>query len=280
MTNSAITSAVLNTIKDDVGSGDITAELIPMGVTADAQVISRESAMICGIAWFDEVYRQIDKSISIEWLVKEGELVKPEQCIVKLGGSARSLVTGERCALNWLQTLSGTATQVSDYVKFLDGYKAQLLDTRKTIPGLRYAQKYAVKVAGGKNHRMGLFDAYLIKENHIASCGSIKKAIQQARVLYSDKPIEIEVENIDELRQALAENADIVMLDNFSYDMMNEAVAINQGQAKLEVSGNVESAQLKKIADTGVDFISMGALTKHVRAIDFSMRFISSVGPS
>ncbi len=276
MPDENIISAVTHSLKEDVGSGDITAELIPDTVTADAEVISRESAVICGMEWFNEVYRQIDDTVAITWSVKEGDLVAPNQCFVTLGGPARSLVTGERCALNWLQTLSGTATQVSTYVKLLKGQKTQLLDTRKTLPGLRYAQKHEVQVGGGKSHRMGLFDAYLIKENHIMSCGSIANVIRQARVLCSDKPIEIEVENLNELEQALSENADIVMLDNFDLDDMRRAVEVNNGRAKLEVSGNVEPDQLQKMAKTGVDYISMGTLTKHVRAIDLSMRFVSS----
>lgn len=272
MTDASIVSAVSFSLKEDIGSGDITAELIPDKVLASAEVLSREPAVICGIEWFNEVYRQIDNTISIEWLLKEGDSVAPNQCFVKLHGFAGSLVTGERVALNWLQTLSGTATLVSQYVKDLNEEKAQLLDTRKTLPGLRYAQKHAVQVGGGKNHRQGLFDAYLIKENHIAACGSIEEAIHQARALYPDKPIEVEVENIDELQRALSEKADIIMLDNFKLEAMRKAVEINNDRAKLEVSGNVEHDQLQKIAATGVDYISMGALTKHVRAIDLSMR--------
>ena len=279
MTDDAIVSAVAYSLKEDLGSGDITAELISELVTADAEVMSRESAVICGIEWFNEVYHQLDPEVDIHWKVSEGDVVQPNQVLVTLGGRARPLVTGERCALNWLQTLSGTATQVSEYVKFLKGEKTQLLDTRKTLPGLRYAQKHAVLIGGGKNHRMGLFDAYLIKENHIASCGSITKAIQQARALYSDKPIEIEVENMVEFEEALMEKADIIMLDNFNIDAVREAVEINKGRVKLEVSGNVEPDQLQKIASTGVDYISMGALTKNVRAIDLSMRLVSSVVP-
>jgi len=274
MTNAGIVSTVSYSLKEDIGSGDITAELIPDKLIADAEVVSREYAVICGIEWFNEVYHQIDSTVSIEWLVAEGDSVVPNECFVKLKGLARSLVTGERCALNWLQTLSGTATLVSQYVKFLGGEKTELLDTRKTLPGLRYAQKHAVKIGGGKNHRMGLYDAYLIKENHISSCGSIEKAIRQARALYSDKPVEIEVENLSELQQALSENADIILLDNFNIETLREAVKINNNRAKLEVSGNVEPDQLQKIAATGVDYISMGALTKHLRAIDLSMRLM------
>jgi len=237
-------------------------------------VITRESAVVCGIPYFNEVYQKIDDAVQIQWQVNEGDIIEPNQCLATLGGAARSLVTGERCALNWLQLLSGTATQVSTCVKALAGTTTQLLDTRKTIPGLRYAQKYAVKVGGGCNHRMGLYDAYLIKENHIVSCGSIKKAIERARKLFSDKPVEVEVENLVELEEALTAGADIIMLDNFDLDQMKQAVKVVNGRAKLEVSGNVELDGLRRIADTGVDYISMGALTKNVRAVDLSMRFL------
>lgn len=277
MKNNWVEQAVRRSLEEDIGSGDITAELIGEDVIADAEVITREPAVVCGISWFNEVYRQINEDIRLQWQVEEGDIVEPNQCLVTLGGPARALVTGERCALNWLQLLSGTATQVSQCVKSLRNVKTELLDTRKTIPGLRYAQKYAVKVGGGRNHRMGLYDAYLIKENHIASCGSIKKAIERARELYSEKPVEVEVENFAELEEALKAGADIIMLDNFDLDAMRKAVQLADGQSKLEVSGNVEPDRLQSIAETGVDFISMGALTKNVRAIDLSMRFISSL---
>jgi len=195
MTDSNIISAVTHSLKEDIGTGDITATLIPKDNVANAEVVSRESAIICGIDWFNEVYRQVDESVDIQWLIKEGDSVEPNQCIVKLTGPARALVTGERCAINWLQTLSGVSTKTAKFVGALNGSKTKLLDTRKTLPGLRHAQKHAVKIGGGQNHRMGLYDAYLIKENHITSCGSIEKAIRRARELNPDKPIEVEVEN-------------------------------------------------------------------------------------
>jgi nicotinate-nucleotide pyrophosphorylase (carboxylating) len=270
-------TVVLRSLEDDVGTGDITAALIAEDVIADAEVITREAATVCGIPFFNAVYENIDPRVELEWQVNDGDKVAANQCLVKIGGKARSLVTGERCALNWLQLLSGTATQVSTCVDLLAGTSTQLLDTRKTVPGLRYAQKYAVKVGGGQNHRMGLYDAYLIKENHIASCGSIEQSIVRARALCPDKPIEVEVENFHELQSAIDAGADIVMLDNFDVDQMKQAVAQSQGRVKLEVSGNVGLDELGVIAETGVDYISMGALTKHVRAIDLSMRFLSSV---
>jgi nicotinate-nucleotide pyrophosphorylase (carboxylating) len=216
----------------------------------------------------------LDPNIKIHWHVKDGDKIQPKQLLAELTGNSRHLITGERCALNWLQTLSGTASKVALYTEKLIDTNTRLLDTRKTIPGLRYAQKYAVKCGGGHNHRMGLYDAYLIKENHIISCGSIKAAMQRARELHSDKPIEIEVENLDELQQALAENATMIMLDNFATDDIKKAVELNKGRAKLEVSGGVNLNNIREIAETGVDFLSVGAITKHVRAIDLSMRFL------
>jgi nicotinate-nucleotide pyrophosphorylase (carboxylating) len=263
-------------LQEDIGSGDITAELISPNEKATAHIITRESAIICGIDWVNEVYVQIDSSVIIDWKVKEGAEIKTNQIVAELKGLARSLVTGERCALNWLQTLSGTATTVKKYCSALKNTHTQLLDTRKTIPGLRMAQKYAVKIVGGKNHRMGLFDAYLIKENHIAACGGIQNAVAQARTLHPKKIIEVEVENLEELTEALECGVDIIMLDNFTMNDIKKAVLINQKQAKLEVSGNINLDNLKTLADTGVDYISIGALTKHLHAIDFSMRFLNS----
>lgn len=268
-----INSQVADSIVEDVGTGDITAELVDADKVTSATVISREKAVICGRPWFDAVFQHIDSEIQINWHVEEGQCVTPNQQVVSLSGNARSLLTGERIALNWLQTLSGVATVTAEYVALLSEPSVKLLDTRKTIPGLRYAQKYAVSIGGGVNHRFGLFDAYLIKENHIMSCGSISNAIALARQKHPEKIIEIEVENCDELLQALDAKADIIMLDNFSLAEMKKAVAINNGRAQLEVSGNVTTDQLKTIAKTGVHRISVGALTKHVRAIDFSMRF-------
>jgi len=272
--NDRLEKAVAYSLEEDIGSGDITAALIEEKTTAHAQVITRESAILCGIPWFNEVYRQVDPEIRIQWQIAEGDSVSANQCVVTLSGRARALVTGERCALNWLQCLSATATQTAACVNILKNTGAQLLDTRKTIPGLRYAQKYAVKVGGGRNHRMGLYDAYLIKENHIASCSSIQNAIKRARTLLADKLIEVEVENFSQLQAAIEAGADIIMLDNFNLSQIRRAVSMAQGRAKLEVSGNIELTQLHQIADTGIDYISMGALTKHVRAIDLSMRFV------
>lgn len=259
-------------LAEDVGSGDITAELIPENYLAKASIISREDAIICGIPWVEAVYKYVDPDLKIHWKVKDGEAISSGQTLAELVGKARALVTGERAILNWLQTLSGTATEVKRYVEKLKGTTTQLLDTRKTLPGLRYAQKYAVLCGGGSNHRMGLYDAYLIKENHIISCGSITKAIQKARNHHPDKPLEVEVENINEFNEALNANAGIILLDNFDINEIKKAVVINQGRAELEISGNINLENIREIAETGVNFISVGALTKHIQAIDLSMR--------
>lgn len=255
-------------------SADITAQLIPADRMASARVITREAGVFCGQPWVDEVFVQLGGEVKVEWKVQDGEVISPNQELFRLHGPARLLLTGERNALNFVQTLSGVATLTARYVDELEETDCRLLDTRKTIPGLRTAQKYAVTCGGGKNHRIGLYDAYLIKENHILACGGIAEAINEARHLNPGKPVEVEVESLAELEQALAANADIVMLDNFDVAMMREAVAINQGRAKLEVSGNVTLDTLVEFAATGVDFISVGALTKHVRALDLSMRFL------
>ncbi|WP_279486189.1 carboxylating nicotinate-nucleotide diphosphorylase [Aeromonas veronii] len=255
-------------------SADITAQLIPVDRMASARVITREAGVFCGQPWVDEVFVQLGGEVKVEWKVQDGEVLSPNQELFRLHGPARLLLTGERNALNFVQTLSGVATLTARYVAELEGTDCRLLDTRKTIPGLRTAQKYAVTCGGGKNHRIGLYDAYLIKENHILACGGIAEAISEARHLNPGKPVEVEVESLAELEQALVAKADIVMLDNFDVAMMREAVAINQGRAKLEVSGNVTLDTLAEFATTGVDFISVGALTKHVRALDLSMRFI------
>jgi nicotinate-nucleotide pyrophosphorylase (carboxylating) len=255
-------------------SADITAQLIPADRMATARVITREAGVFCGQPWVDEVFAQLGGEVQVEWLVQDGERLSPNQELFRLHGPARVLLTGERNALNFVQTLSGVATLTARYVAELEGTDCRLLDTRKTLPGLRSAQKYAVTCGGGKNHRIGLYDAYLIKENHILACGGIKEAITQARHLNPGKPVEVEVESLAELEQALLARADIVMLDNFDVPMMEAAVAVNQGRAKLEVSGNVTLDTLADYAATGVDFISVGALTKHVRAMDLSMRFI------
>lgn len=264
----------LTTLDQPDASADITAQLIPADRMASARVITREAGVFCGQPWVDEVFVQLGGDVKVEWKVQDGEVLSPNQELFRLHGPARLLLTGERNALNFVQTLSGVATLTARYVAELEGTDCRLLDTRKTIPGLRTAQKYAVTCGGGKNHRIGLYDAYLIKENHILACGGIAEAINEARHLNPGKPVEVEVESLAELEQALAANADIVMLDNFDVAMMREAVVINQGRAKLEVSGNVTLDTLAEFAATGVDFISVGALTKHVRALDLSMRFI------
>ncbi|MNU69692.1 Nicotinate-nucleotide pyrophosphorylase [carboxylating] [compost metagenome] len=257
-------------------SADITAQLIPADRISTARVITREAGVFCGQPWVDEVFAQLGGEVKVEWKVQDGEHLSPNQELFRLHGPARVLLTGERNALNFVQTLSGVATLTARYVAELAGTECRLLDTRKTLPGLRSAQKYAVTCGGGKNHRIGLYDAYLIKENHILACGGIAEAIAEARRLNPGKPVEVEVESLAELEQALTARADIVMLDNFDVPMMQEAVRLNQGRAKLEVSGNVTLETLADYAATGVDFISVGALTKHVRALDLSMRFIES----
>ncbi|MFM5783486.1 carboxylating nicotinate-nucleotide diphosphorylase [Aeromonas caviae] len=257
-------------------SADITAQLIPADRISTARVITREAGVFCGQPWVDEVFAQLGGEVKVEWKVQDGERLAPNQELFRLHGPARVLLTGERNALNFVQTLSGVATLTARYVAELEGTDCRLLDTRKTLPGLRSAQKYAVTCGGGKNHRIGLFDAYLIKENHILACGGIAEAISEARRLNPGKPVEVEVESLAELEQALAARADIVMLDNFDIPMMQEAVRLNQGRAKLEVSGNVTLDTLAGYAATGIDFISVGALTKHVRALDLSMRFVAA----
>ena len=269
---------VSHALDEDLGftdktTGDITANLIPEAETATAKVITREKCTLSGSAWVDEVFKQLDPSIKIEWLAKDGEQLAENQPIFTISGNARVILTGERTALNFLQTLSATASQVSMAVALLKGSSTKLLDTRKTLPGLRYAQKYAVLCGGGTNHRIGLNDAYLIKENHIRACGGISHAIKQARLLQPNKPVEVEVESIEELKQALDAQADIVMLDNFTIEDIERAVAMNNKQAKLEVSGNITADRLSELSQLGVDFISSGALTKNVQAIDLSMRF-------
>lgn len=270
----SIDAQVAESIREDIGSGDISAALIAPTQSAQARIISREPAIVCGIPWAQSVYQQIDPTVQLNWLVQEGEAVAVDQAWVQLSGPARSLLTGERCALNWLQTLSATATRVSQFLAALSSTHTQLLDTRKTIPGLRAAQKYAVRCAGGRNHRMGLFDAYLIKENHLISCGSITRAIELARQQHPGKLIEVEVENLTQLEEALTVKADIIMLDNFQLPEIAKAVARNNGQAKLEVSGNITLENIRQVAATGVDYISVGSLTKHIHAVDLSMRFL------
>ena len=274
-----IQRAVRHALEEDLGGvldphADITAQLIPADKPGVAYVITRESGVFCGKAWVDEVFAQLGGEVRVEWKVADGDKLEPNQELFRLQGPARILLTGERTALNFVQSLSGVATLTARYMQEIADTRCKLLDTRKTVPGLRTALKYAVTCGGGTNHRMGLFDAYLIKENHILACGGIAEAVNEARHLNPGKRVEVEVENLDELRQALAAHADIIMLDNFAVPMMIEAVAINAGQAKLEVSGNVSLETIREYAQTGVDFISVGALTKHVQALDLSMRFI------
>jgi nicotinate-nucleotide pyrophosphorylase (carboxylating) len=272
-----LANQVARALAEDVGAGDLTAALVPAGRIGRATLITREPAVVCGQAWFDEVFRQLDPSVRITWNVSEGTSVSAGQLLCALEGPARSLLTGERTALNFLQTLSGTATVAHRYAEVLDGVPCRILDTRKTIPGLRQAQKYAVRCGGGSNHRMGLYDGILVKENHIMAAGSIAAAVAAARAQAASVPVEVEVETLNELRQALEAGADMALLDEFSLDDLRAAVAMNRshprGPIKLEASGNVSLESLRTIAETGVDFISVGSLTKHLRAIDLSMRF-------
>jgi len=272
-----IKQSVTLALNEDLGyqsasDGDITANLIADNTSAEATIISREMAVFCGKAWAEEVFKQLGGEVAIHWLVDDGDIIAPNEVLCEMSGPAKILLTGERVALNFIQLLSGTATVVKQYVDHIEGTNTRLLDTRKTIPGLRTAQKYAVTCGGGANHRIGLFDAYLIKENHILACGGIKQAIDKARQLHSDKLVEVEVESLEELNQALDAGSDIVMLDNFDIEMMRQAVELTKGKAKLEVSGNVTLATIGDFARTGIDYISVGALTKHVTATDLSMR--------
>lgn len=259
-------------LSEDIGSGDITAQLIPAERLAHARVITRDAAVICGSAWVDAVFRQLDPRVAVHWQVADGERVAPNQTLFSIEGPARALLSGERSALNFLQTLSAVATRCRHFADLVEGTGVKLLDTRKTLPGLRLAQKYAVTQGGCHNHRIGLHDAFLIKENHIAACGGIAQAISAAHGIAPGKPVEVEVESLDELQQALEAGADIVMLDELSLEDMRTAVAINAGRAKLEASGGINEDTLHTIAETGVDYISIGSLTKDVKAIDLSMR--------
>lgn len=273
-----ITENVAAALREDVGSGDLTAGLIPAHQQARARIITREAAVVAGTAWVDEVFRVLDPAVEVRWQVADGERVAPDQVLFELQGPARALLTGERSALNFLQLLSGTATRCRHYADLVQDTAVRLLDTRKTLPGLRRAQKYAVTCGGCYNHRIGLFDAFLIKENHIAACGGIAQAVATARQLAPGRPVEVEVENLQELEQALSADADIVMLDELSLADMRTAVALTAGQAKLEASGGVNQDTLLGIAQTGVDYISIGTLTKDVKAIDLSMRVLDRVG--
>ncbi len=260
-------------LQEDIGDGDITALLTPEDEQATATIISREDMILAGQPWVNALIAAFDPSVQITWLKNDGDLVRANETIFKLAGSARSLLTVERPALNFVQTLSAVASKTAEYVKQLDGLNTKLLDTRKTLPGLRIAQKYAVAVGGGQNHRLGLFDAFLIKENHIMAAGGIAQAIAKAHQIAPGKPVEVEVETWAELDQALEAQADIVMLDNFSQQQMIDAVKYVAGRCKLEASGNITIANLREVASTGVDYISMGVLTKDVKAVDLSMRF-------
>jgi nicotinate-nucleotide pyrophosphorylase (carboxylating) len=259
-------------LAEDLGQGDATAGLLPIDAQAHAVLTCRDAAVIAGTAWFDACFRRFDPAVRIDWQVRDGDRVTPGAVICRLSGHARSLVTAERSALNFLQLLSATATVTADYVAAVAGTAVRVLDTRKTIPGLRLAQKYAVRCGGGHNQRMGLYDAILIKENHIIAAGSIAAAVQAARQLHPDLLLEVEVENLDELEQALQAGVDRIMLDNFELAQMREAVQHTAGRVPLEVSGNVDLRTIGEYAHTGVDFISVGALTKHVRAVDLSLR--------
>ena len=269
----AVAENVRAALAEDIGSGDITAALVPAGTRGYARIITREAAVICGAPWVDEVFRQLDPGVAVRWHCKDGEHVAAGALLFELDGPARSLLTGERTALNFLQLLSGITTRCARHAALLDGLHTRLLDTRKTLPGLRVAQKYAVRCGGCHNHRIGLYDAFLVKENHISACGSIAAAVLTARALSPGKPVEVEVETLTQLGEALEAGVDSVLLDNFDTEGMRAAVALTAGRAKLEASGGVSEATLRAIAETGVDFISMGSLTKDCKAIDLSMRF-------
>jgi nicotinate-nucleotide pyrophosphorylase (carboxylating) len=264
---------VSTAVQEDVGNGDITAQLIAPETRLEMQLLCREPAVLCGTEWFNEAFLQLDPNTHIDWSATDGDSLEADQTICRLNGNARAMLTAERTALNFLQTLSGTATITHYYQSLIAHTPCKILDTRKTIPNLRLAQKYAVHCGGGMNHRIGLFDAFLLKENHLAACGSMSAAVQQARKLHPELLLEVEVENIDQLEQAIASQVDRVLLDNFDVAMLRQAVGLNAGRLKLEASGNITEQNIAKMAETGIDFISIGALTKHVHAVDFSLRF-------
>lgn len=268
-----ILQAVHAALAEDVGTGDVTVRLIPDDARGQARVISRETAVLCGSAWFNAVFQCLDESVQVHWEAHDGDAVAPDQVLCRLEGPARALLTGERSALNFLQTLSGTATLARRYAEAVAGLPVRILDTRKTIPGLRLAQKYAVRTGGCHNHRTGLYDGILIKENHIAAAGSVGAAVRAARALGTGLAVEVEVEDLDQVREALDAGADILLLDNFSRAELEAAVALTAGRAKLEASGGVSLETVRAIAATGVDFVSVGGLTKDVHALDLSMRF-------
>ncbi len=265
---------VARALSEDIGSGDVSAQLIPADETAHARIISREPAILSGLDWADAAFRRVSPAVRIDWVAADGDPLSPEQALCLLSGPARALLTAERVALNFLQTLSATATVTRRFVEAVEGTDAQILDTRKTLPGLRYAQKKAVTDGGGANHRMGLYDMVMIKENHIRAAGSITEAVRAAGVVARDLPLEVEVENLEQLDEALSAGVKRVLLDNFALDQLREAVRVTAGRAKLESSGNVSLETVRDVAETGVDYISIGALTKHIEAIDLSMRFI------
>jgi nicotinate-nucleotide pyrophosphorylase (carboxylating) len=271
-----ISSNVRHALAEDVGGGDLTAQLVPGAARAHARVISREDAVVCGTAWFEEVFRQLDAAAVVRWRAADGDRVKADQELCEIEGNARGLLTGERTALNFLQTLSAVATGTRSFVDAVTGTRAAILDTRKTLPGLRQALKYAVRCGGGANHRMGLYDGVLIKENHIAAAGGIAQALSRAAEVAQGKPVQIEVETLAQLRQALAAGARLILLDNFDVEGLKEAVRVTGGRAALEASGGVNLDTVRSIAETGVDRISIGTLTKDIRAIDLSMRFLDS----
>lgn len=268
-----IAEAVAQALAEDIHTGDVTASLIPDNTESSATVVCREDAVLCGVAWFDEVFKQLDDNIRIHWNFADGDQVPANSVLCELSGNARHILSGERAALNFVQTLSATATQTRIYVDLIEHTQTRILDTRKTLPGLRLAQKYAVLCGGGKNHRIGLFDMVLVKENHIMAAGSIANAVQQAKQLYPDIKVEVETETLDEFEQARVAGADIIMLDEFTLDDMREAVKRNNGAIPLEASGGVHLETVRDIAETGVDYISIGSITKDVKAIDLSMRF-------
>ena len=269
----SIINQVANALDEDVGSGDISAQLIGESAHLDTELLLREDAVLCGSQWFDEVFRQCDERIETRWLAQDGDSLAAGSVVCEVSGPARGILTAERSALNFLQTLSGTATVTQRYVDLVRDGHCRILDTRKTIPQLRLAQKYAVLCGGGCNHRIGLFDAYLIKENHLAASGGIAPAVARARQLQPDRFLEVEVESLQQLRQAIDTEVDRALLDNFTLDDMRAAVALNDGRIELEASGNVELDNLAEIAATGVDYVSIGALTKNLHAVDFSLRY-------
>ena len=274
MLSTDIKEIVRQALAEDIGTGDLTAKLIPGSKQANAHVITRDNAILCGTAWFDEVFRQLDSTITIEWHANDGDSIQSGQTICQVRGPARSVLSGERMALNFLQLLSGTATQTRRYVDAVNGTQAKILDTRKTLPALRNAQKYAVTCGGGYNHRMGLYDGILIKENHILAAGSITQAVQQAKATApAGAMIEVEVEDLAEIKEALAVGSERLLLDNFDLETLRIAVAETRGRAKVEASGGITLENVRAVAETGVDYISIGALTKDVIAVDYSMRF-------